>query len=205
MLKKIITIIISLLLIGGVVYATQTGLTGINQEEFLPYTKHHHFDAGAASLGPTAPTVDQTGTAICLAFDNNNEQVGLSAEVAEEWDGASDMQFNIDWYPQDGTAIGAGETVIFDLSWRAIAYGEAVDNGTVATATITYTQSGGGTDKEYIDSTTTIAYTGGNQPLTVDDNILFTFSRDFTADTYGADVVVCDWYLNFTANKLPTF
>lgn len=198
--------IVSVFLISSwIAYAVSTGLTGLDQQKFLTYTRHHDIPAGSVQLGPTAPSIDVTDTALCVAFDADAEQIGLVAEVPDEWTGLGDFTLDIDWHPEDGDQIQNGETVKWDISWRSIEYGEAIDNGTVATGTVTYTEAGSpGIDKEYIDSEITIPFTGGNQPLEAGDNMMILFDRDVSGDSYSGDAIVCQWYFVYSANKLAT-
>lgn len=206
MFKKILFTICGLLLLTGIgtAYAVQTGLSGVNQHTFQPYTRHHDVPMGATTLGPTAPAVVKTGTAICLGFDADAEEVGISVEIPAEWDGASNMTFNIEWHAQSGDVIANGETVKWDAEWRSIADGEAIDNGALASGTVTFTGGTSETDKETYKSSITIAYTGGNQPLTVNDWLVLRFDRDVGGDSYSGDAVVCKVELEYTANKLAT-
>ena len=104
---------------------------------------------------------------------------------------------------ESGTAIADAETVKFDITYRSIAEGETLTNGTVATATITYTQSGAGTDLELIESEITLAFDDSNQPLAAGDYVGVTFNRDFTTDTYAADANVFLWYVEYGSTGLP--
>ena len=184
--------------------AVQTGLGGGLQEQYEDYARHHDVAAGAASLGPSAPGTITEGTTRCLGFDADGELAYLIFEIPPEWNGTSDMFLNVDWYPEAGDVLANGETVKWDISYYSVADNEPIDNGTVATATATYTQSGGGTDKEAIETQITIPYNTGNQPLTAEDEILIVTNRDESTDTYSGDGIVCKWELEYTANKLAT-
>lgn len=202
-MKKIFLAMMALF-ISSHAYAIESGLTGQDQEIYLSYQRHHDIPIAAASLGPTAPSVVKTGTAICFAFDADAEEAGIVIEIPHEWIGTSDLEFNIEWHLQSGDVIAAGETVKWDVEWHSIAEGEPIDNGTVATGTVTYTQDGAGTDKQTINSSITIPYTGGNQPITAEDWFLLTFNRDVSADTYSGDAIICKTELEYIANKLAT-
>lgn len=171
----------------------------------LNYTKHHDLNIGAAILGPTAPTIVKTGTAIGRAFDADAEEVGFNVEIPTEWDGASNMTLNITWHAQSGDAIASGETVKWDSEWRSIVTGEAVDNGTVASGTVTYTESGGDDiDKQTYMSSITIPYTGGNQPLTSGDTLFLRMDRDVSGDSYSGQAIVLKVEIVYTANRTGT-
>ena len=70
-------------------------------------------------------------------------------EVPSDWDGASDMTLVIHWYPTTGDAVANGETVKWDITYRSIADGEAVTNGTAVSATATFTGGGSEIDEEH--------------------------------------------------------
>lgn len=171
---------------------------------FASYTRHHDLTAGAAVLGPNAPTPTTVGTARGLGFDNDNETAHFTVEVASEWDGASNMTFHVHWYPTSGDAVAEDETVKWDITYRSIADGEAVDNGTAVVATATFTGLVGETDKESYETSITIVYTGGNQPLTVGDYLYIQFDRDVSTDDYSGAGIVTAWELEYTAIALAT-
>ncbi len=167
------------------------------------YTRHIVLDAGAAVVGGTAPSPTTVGTFRGLGFDADNEVANLHFTVPSDWDESSNMTLDIHWFPTSGDIIAENETVKWDISYRSIATGEAVDNGTVATATATFTGGASEADKEHYETSITIPYTGGNQPLTVDDDIGIQFDRDVSGDDYTGAGIVFQWHLEYTSNALP--
>ncbi len=167
------------------------------------YTRKIIIEAGAASQGSTAPTFTTVGTVRGLSFSANAELAFFSVGIPSDWDGTSNFDLGVHWLPTSGDAIADTETVKFDISYHAAALGEAVDQGTVATATTTYTQSGAGTDKEHLLTMITIPATGGNQPLALGDLISIQFNRDATTDTYSGDPNIYFWTIEYTATGLP--
>ncbi len=167
------------------------------------YTRHIDIEIGAATLGPTAPTATTVGTFRGLGFDADNEEAFVNYEIPVDWDGASDMTFELHWYPTAGDAIANGETVKWDITYRSIAAGEAVDNGTVVPLTATFTGGASETDKEHYETAITIAYNNGNQPLTAGDDLGIQFDRDVTTDTYSGAGIVYRIDLTYTSNTLP--
>jgi hypothetical protein len=168
------------------------------------YDRHIDILPSSATLGPSAPTPTTTGNARGLGFDADGELAFIEFEVGDDWDGASNMTLQIIWHPESGDAMLDTEQVKWNIAYNSVAQGEAVDNGTEATATTTYTQSGAGTDKEIIETDITIAYTGGNQPLAVGDTVFIAFNRDVTgegANTYSGLAIVERWEMKFNANK----
>ncbi len=167
------------------------------------YTRKLIIAAGAASQGSTAPTFTTVGTTRGLAFNANAEQAFFALAVPPDWDGTSNFSLGVHWLPTSGDAIANAETVKFDISYHASALGEAVDQGTVAAASTTYTQSGAGVDKEHLLTMITIPATGGNQPLAVGDTLNMVFNRDATTDTYSGNPNIYFWTLEYTAMGLP--
>ena len=170
---------------------------------FASYTRHRDIEAGGATVGSTAPTPTTIGTARGLGFDADAEVVHFESEIPSDWDGISNFTILVHWYSTSGDAVANGETVKWDITYRSIAVGEAVDNGTVVVGTVTFTGGASETDKELYESSITIVYTGGNQPLTVGDRLLIQFDRDKSGDTYSGMGIVMDWDVTHTANTLP--
>lgn len=140
-------------------------------------------------LGGTPPTQDATRNG--WAFDADAESITLSRRVPEDWDGASDIVLRLWWHPESGTAITNGQTVIWKTTINSLASGEAVDNGTEATPSATYTEAGDpGTDKELNSTDITIDYDDAGQPVAKGDTLHIALTRDFTNDTYAADAVL---------------
>ncbi len=171
---------------------------------FASYTRHHDIIAGAATLGPTAPTPTTVGTYRGLAFDADNEVVHFVPEVPADWDAISDMTLVVHWYSQDGDIIQNGETVKWDATYRVTAAGDSVDNGTVVVATTTLTGGASEIDKQHYETSITIDYDNADQPLVIGSDIGFQFDRDVGTDTYTGDGIVYKWDLVYTANKLAT-
>lgn len=167
------------------------------------YTRHIDIVAGAATLGPNAPDSVTTGNARGLGFNNNNEQVYFNWEVPDDWDGASNFDIEIIWSPTGGDAILLNETVKWNMAWYAVEPTQAIDNGTEATGTVTYTETGNpGTDKEMIESEIEIPYTGGNQPLVKGDSVFMCFIRDNDNDNYSSNAICYRWEIKYTATGL---
>lgn len=172
-------------------------------EPVLPSrTRKIRIPPGAAFLpGSNPPTKTILGTGQGLTFDADNEKCFIECVVPPDWEGDSDLTLSVYWHPESGTAVGDGETVKWDLSYRSLAAGEALDNGTAAAATATETQSGAGTDKALYKTDITIDHDDGDQPLVAGDQVVMQFDRDMTGDTYSADAVVVGWELSYSSVK----
>ena len=166
------------------------------------YTRKNTITASAATLGPTAPTPVTIGTFIGLAFDADAEVVDVIWRIPSDWDGG-DITLVPHWTAENAVPLSDGETVKFDITYRSIAEGEPLTNGTVATSTYTYTQSGGGVDVELLESPIPMLFDDANQPLAAGDYIGIQFNRDFTTDTYGSDANVFIWYFEYMSTGLP--
>ena len=113
------------------------------------------------------------------------------------------MALVVHWFPTSGDAVANGETVKWDISYRSIAEGEAVDRGTAVTITATFTGGASETDKEHYETILIIDFDNADQPLSVDDDIGFQFDRDKTGDTYSGAGIVYKWDLVYTSNTIP--
>ncbi len=186
---------------GAVVFGTSPTLT---TPVFTGYSRHIDIPPSAATGGPTAPAATTVGTSRGLAFNADAEEAFLHLEIPVDWDGVSNIVLHTHWVATSGDAVADGETVKWDITYHSAAVGEAVDVGTAATATVTHTQSGAGTDKEIYDSDITLPYNTGNQPLTAEDHLNIQLTRDVSGDTYSGDPTVIHWELEYTSNALPT-
>lgn len=175
------------------------------QPILAPYERHIVIPSGQAAVGGTAPTPTTIGTSRGLAFNADAEKVYLIIDIPTDWDHVSDMCLCVHWCASAGDAVQAGETVKWDIAYHSVAVGEAVDNGTVATATATHTQgSSAGPDKGTYDTHITLPRSGGNQPIVADDHLKIQFDRDVTGDTYTGDATVIHWHFEYTSIGVPT-
>lgn len=170
------------------------------------FTKHIDLPAGAAVLGPTAPSVVVSGTCIGLQFDADAEVVGLTFDVPDDWVAGTDLTLHLHWHGESGDALADTETVKWDCSYRAIDWddSETVDNGTIATMTTTYTQSGAGANLDALVSDMTMTAAHAQQPLAAGDAIAMTCDRDVTGDSYSGGAIISVWQVQYTSNTLST-
>ncbi|KKM72356.1 hypothetical protein LCGC14_1421340 [marine sediment metagenome] len=184
-------------------------VTFVQAPVFASYTRHLDLDIGAAVLGPNAPTATTIGTSRGLGFDADNEAAYVEFEIPSDWDGASNMNFNIHWHPTSGDAIANTEKIKWDAHYRSVAIGEAVDNGTLVTATTTFTGGASEGDKETYQTVIVIVYTGGNQPLTAGDILYIQVDRDVTGEaggggSYSGMGIITLVELEYTSNALAS-
>ncbi len=185
----------------GVVIENST--TGVAVIHFPGYTRHVDIDIGAATLGPTAPTAVTVGTFRGFGFDADNESAFVNFEIPSDWDRASDITVELHWYPTAGDVVANGETVKWDMDYRSIAAGEAMDNGTVVSLTATLTGGASETDKEHYETALTLDFDNVNQPITAGDDLGIQFDRDVSGDTYSGAGIVYRIDLSYTSIRLP--
>ena len=95
------------------------------------------------------------------------------------------------------------DTVKWDVSYRSIAEGETITNGTAVTVSTT-------DDADYAQYETkhaqhTLVYNHADQPLTKQDHIYFQISRDTAvANDFGGTVFVTAFEIIYTSISLPT-
>lgn len=174
----------------------------VNEIRLDEYTQYFSIDPSNATVGVTAPTNTTIGTFRGLTFDADAEVAYFEFEIPDDWNGTSDLGIMGYFTNQPSTAIGAGETVIFDFEYRSIAEGETLTNGTAVTVSGTYTQSGAGTDGELIEGGVVIDYDNVNQPLTAGDLMGIKVNRDMTTDTYASDIIIVKWEITYTSNSI---
>ena len=169
-------------------------------------TRHIDLTMGASNTGPTAPGSICNGSVCGGGFDADAEQGSFEIDIPESWDGASDMTFVLNWTNQNGSAIPDTKQVIWDFDYRSIARsGETVSQGAAVAGTVTYTQSGAGTDGQYFQSLIILPWNTGNQPLTKDDLLIGILTRDLTGEggnSYSGDALVFLIELRFPSDRI---
>lgn len=184
--------------------ADESGNITIGGDVTLPgYIRHHDITIAAATTGPTAPTATTVGTFRGFGFDADNEAVYFALEIPSDWDGISDLALVVHWYSASGDIIANGETVKWDAEYRSVTAGDAIDNGTSVTATVTFTGGASEVDKEHYQSSITIDYDNVNQPLAVSDDVGFKLDRDVSGDSYSGAGIVYKVDLVYTSNTIP--
>lgn len=151
------------------------------------YTRRYSISAEALVLGPTAPDRVDVGTYSGLGFSSNTPTFRYNYHVANgAWTGTSDINMVIHWTNASGTAVADGETVIWECTYRSRGTGENLTSGDATVATATHTQAGAGTDGENYETTMTLAFSGGDNPIEREDLVGLSCLRDATTDSYGS-------------------
>lgn len=154
--------------------------------------------AGAAAVGPTAPTAAVCGSGAGLLM-NGTDEVYLSRSVPTCWDGVNPILLYVVFGPESGDAFANGETVTPTFTWRSGTVGESFSAGTAEVDSGVYTQSGAGLDCAFAIHVLTLAVSGANQSYTYGD--LITGVMTF-ADTYSGTPLYGGTYLYVPIKQL---
>jgi hypothetical protein len=204
-MKTILKIILFTLSCPTLVMAGPSCFMMADQPVIASRTKDIIIPIHAAGVNPSVtPDEEIIGTYMGYGFDHDDEYFITEWNIAEDWDGVSDMIFHIHYATQSGDVIAEGETVKFDCTYRSRKThdGEAYDGGSAVSITSTYTQSGAGIDKHFQYVEFTIVYNHADQPLAVNDQLGIKCDRDVTGDSYSGKVVVIYLSINYSSNKL---
>jgi hypothetical protein len=176
------------------------------------YTRHIDIPAGAATLGPTSPTVTSIGVWRPACLDADAEQLFIDFEVPDDWIGTSDMTLKIYWFAWGGgsDAIADTEKVKLDANYLSVDFDastELYNQGSTVEATATYTQSGAASgDGMAIETELTLDYDNATQPLVKGDVVGIVINRDVTGeagDAYSGDACIDRFEISMQSNKLP--
>ncbi len=167
------------------------------------YSRHIELQVGSAIVGSTAPSPTTVGTFRGLGFAADNEVANFIFDIPTDWDGVSDMIAHVHWYPTSGDAVANGETVKWDITYRSIAEGEAVDNGSSVTASGVLTGGASETDKELYYTDIILDYDHADQPLTSEDCVGIQFDRDVAGDSYSGSGIITMLHIQYNSIALP--
>lgn len=166
------------------------------------YERHVQIPAMANGLPANQPAEVDFFTAGGLQFASAGAQYAYCQwEIPDDWDG-TDVVFEVDWFPDSG-AISGTDTIKWDVEYRSIAEGEAINNGTSVTVSVTDS-----TDyAQYITkhSRFTLTYNNANQPLVNQDHIYFKISRDTSvANDFAGTVTVAAYEIIYQSKGFPS-
>ena len=182
---------------------TATGTVDLSVVTFDALYRRLPIQAIVSTAHPSnTPDTEIIGTYIGLGFDDDNDNALMTFEIPGDWDGASDISFKL--YYAFAIAPADGETVKFDISYRARAEHEDIDTGNATTGTVTETISAaaGETAVGYLfENSITLAYQNGDNPISAADLIGISFDRDDAGDTENGEAIVVLFELRYTANK----
>lgn len=169
------------------------------------YERHIQIPAFLAGTAANQPTATTVGTAGGLQFGfASDKSTYIQWEVPDDWVGGEDIYIEIDWLP-DGAAIdysGSSDTVNFTITYRSIAEGETITNGTAVAIPITSAED----LSQYQTKHTrfTLDFDNANQPITKQDHMYFEIKRDVSEDTFNGTVVVTAFEIIYNSVTLPT-
>jgi hypothetical protein len=186
-------------LIGGASDNITISSTGVVTLNGAAKITHHEQLAVTTSSGAIFSTYATVVGGVQL--NANTDYLYTSFELFNSWDGTNNI-IEIDWTPQ--TDITTGQTVIFVLTYKAVAENEDADTGTAKTITTTYTSSGTTSAGKMIHTPVTLAYNDATQPLSANDHVYIRCNRDATTDTYAGNVLVTAFERIWIANKHGT-
>jgi len=177
-------------------------MSGSTPIETDSYVRHVQIQAALTGNPSNNPASVSFGTVSALQFATTGTKYAYCQwEVPNDWDG-SDVIIEIDWCPNSG-AMTAPDTVIWDVEYRAIAEGEILTAGTVATGSVTINTSLA--QYYFHHAAFTIAAADANQPLAKQDHVFFQFSRDTSdPDDFSGTAAITEFEIVYNSNGIPT-
>lgn len=166
-----------------------------------------HVQVQATPSGNAASQMDSVtiGTATGLKASSTIDQyAGFQWEIPDDWDG-TDAYVEIDWFPDSADMSGTA-ALRWVIEYRAIAEGELVTAGTVATID----NGAGGDTGDYARYQTkhtrmTLTYNNANQPLAAQDHLYFLVHRDTSvANDFSGTVTIPAFEIIYSSNGFPT-
>jgi hypothetical protein len=177
------------------------GTFTINIAKVSSYERHIQIPALLTGTPANQPTSVDFFTVGGVQFPSNaNKSVFCQWEVPDDWAG-DNVTFEIDWFPCCG-AISGTDTIKWDIEYRSIAEGEAINNGTSVTVSV----SDNADYAQYITKHTpfTLAYNNANQPLVKQDHVYFKITRDVSvANDYAGMVTVPAFEIIYNSTGFP--
>jgi len=175
----------------------------INEVAFVTLDRRIAIEAAKAGSNPSnSPDTEVIGTYIGLGFNDDTDNALITFEVPGDWVATTDMEFRI--YYAFAVAPANGETVKFDITYRARAEHEDIDTGNATSGTVTQTISSaaGETVVGYLfEDAIVLAYDDSDNPLTASDLVGISFDRDDAGDTEDGEAIVILFELKYSANK----
>ncbi len=143
------------------------------------------------------------GTGTCATFATDvDDIIRFNFHMPDCWTGAADFQAKLRW-ATIGDAMTLAQTVSWQHSWRAKTVGEALNGGSEATQTVTYTEAGNpGTDLALIETTLTFDYDSASQPIAAGDTVYWRLQRDVDTDNYDGIVYLQELWIEYPATLL---
>lgn len=193
--------------INDITYARRNGLwigfIDANGVVVVP-SFERHIQIAATPSGNAAAQADTVtiGTATGLQFSSSVDNYsGCQWEIPDDWAG-DNIKIELDWMPDSGATSGT-DTVEFIVEYRSITVGEAINNGTAATVTVT--DSGDYARYTTIHASFTIPFDDANQPLMKQDHIYFLIHRNtLVANDFTGTVTITAYEIVYNSVSIPT-
>lgn len=168
--------------------------------------RHVDLPVHAMGKGTTAPSDIEIGTLMCVMFDQTKpgEMLHATVEVPSDWDRATTPTLEAHSYAAAGDAVANGEVIEWDVSYRVLSNGEPYDDGNAATLSLTYTQSGDGTDKARQTASSTVPVSHAEHPLVAGATLGLEVDLDEVATTYSGDPALCYVHFVYQSDRLST-
>ncbi len=183
------------------VFVNITGDTMTGVLVFPAYERHVQIPALLTGNTANTPTAVDFFTAGGLQWASTLSKFAFFQwEIPADWDGTS-VVVEVDWFP-DSAATTSPDAVKWDVEYRALAQGEAINAGTSVTLTATDISE----TAQYVTVHTpmTMAFDNGNQPLTVQDHVYFKVTRDTgVANDFAGTVTVPAFEIIYNSIRLP--
>lgn len=169
------------------------------------YERHVQIKATPSGTPANQMSAVTIGTATGLqASSAVSQYAGFQWEVPDDWDG-TDVYVEIDWFPDSGAMSGT-DAIRWVVEYRAIAEGELITQGTVATVD----NGSGGDTSDYAQYETkhtrfTLTYNHADQPLTAQDHVYFLVHRDVSVSgDFAGTVTVPAFEIIYNSKGFPT-
>jgi len=177
----------------------------LSTDTFVITSFKRHIQVGTRKSGNVSnqPTAIDVGTAGAEQFASSGgqEELHFQWEVPNDWDG-TDIKIEIDWLPDAGAMTGS-DAVEWVFEYRAIAEGESIVNGTVATKNEIYAMP----TAQYVTvhSPVTLPYNDANQPISKQDHLYVRCYRNTaTANDYAGTVAATAFEIIYNSVGLST-
>jgi len=171
----------------------------------LEYTHDVDLSAGAIALGPTAPAQVFQDTVAALSFTTSSQLVGPTAEIDDCWVGDSDLTLKTYIMTEATDAMVDTEVIKFDCDYRSLDVGTHKSNqSTLVSVSVTYTQSGPGTDSATIEPSVTIDHDDTFQPIVSGYVFAAQCNRDTAVgNNYSGAALLFNAELSMQCDRIP--
>jgi len=133
-----------------------------------------------------------------ITADSATDTFHISAAIKDSWDG-QDQQLEVEFFSP--TNIAVGKTIVFQIYWRVLEYGQPYGATPDAMQTITYTAAAAVSAGSVLRTEFTLDAANADQPLVKDYGIHAVVYRDLGAGTYAGTIAVTAFRHKWVANS----